>query len=95
MKNRILLFFFFIGLICLPVCVTSQTTVRGVVTPEEYGAKGNGTHDDTRAIQQAIDQLVKIGGGTVKLGSGIYLVRSIKLGPKVVSTQLLIRHSNI
>lgn len=83
MRYRILLVLFCIGLICHPLCVVSQTAVRGVVTPEEFGAVGNGAHDDTDAIQQAIDQLVKLGGGTVKLGSGTYLVKSIILGPKV------------
>ena len=57
--------------------------VEGVLFPDEMGAKGNGVHDDTSIIQLAIDSLVNKGGGTVWLGSGTYLVTSIKLGPKV------------
>ena len=67
----------------MPVYAQSQFSEKGVIYPESFGAKGNGTHDDTEAIQKAIDNLVKIGGGTVRLGTGTYLVSSIKLGPKV------------
>lgn len=56
---------------------------RGMLFPGEMGAKGDGVHDDTYVIQTAIDSLVRIGGGTVMLGSGTFLVSSIKLGPKV------------
>lgn len=57
--------------------------VKGGLSPAEFGAKADGVHDDTRAIQIAIDSLVKVGGGIVKMGTGTYLVKSIKLGPKV------------
>lgn len=83
MKKKLIFHCFFFCLVFLPIRAFSQPAVHGLLYPEEFGALGDGTHDDTRAIQQAIDQLVKIGGGTVKLGSGTYLVKTIKLGPKV------------
>jgi hypothetical protein len=38
----------------------------------DYGAKGNGTHDDTIGIQKAIAAAQAYGGGTVYLPSGTY-----------------------
>ena len=83
MKHRFLILFLLFGLGSLNIRAVSQPTEIGVLYPEQFGAKGNGLHDDTRAIQLAIDSLVKIGGGTVQLGTGTYRVTSICLGPKV------------
>jgi Endopolygalacturonase len=41
---------------------------------QEYGAKGDGLKDDTKAIQEAINYVYSIGGGTVYIPDGIYLV---------------------
>ena len=82
--RRFLLSLFFIIELC-GLAVQAQPIIggRGVICPEELGAKGNGKHDDTYAIQMAIDSLAKTGGGTVHLGSGTYLVGTLRLGPKV------------
>ncbi|MBA1288904.1 glycosyl hydrolase family 28-related protein [Pseudomonas japonica] len=40
----------------------------------DYGAKGNGIADDTRAIQQAINAAASAGGGEVWVPPGTYLV---------------------
>ncbi len=44
-----------------------------------YGAKGDGTTKDTGAIQSAIDDCSKKGGGTVTLAAGTYLSAPILL----------------
>lgn len=67
----------------LNVSAKPHSDVIGVLSPTEFGAKGDGVHDDTQAIQIAIDSLVKMCGGTVKLGTGTYLVKSLRIGPKV------------
>ena len=44
---------------------------NGVYNVREYGAVGDGTTDDTAAIQSAIDAAVAV-GGTVYIPPGIY-----------------------
>lgn len=83
MSYRCLFIFFLLLLSSNPSFAQSQIGGNGVLFPETQGAKGNGTHDDTRAIQLAIDSLVAKGGGIVRLNTGTYLVSSLKIGPKV------------
>lgn len=54
----------------------------GCLTALAIGAKGDGMHDDTSPIQAAMDSLDRQGGGAVYLGSGTYMVSSIRLGKK-------------
>ena len=44
-----------------------------------YGAAGDGVTKDTKAIQSAIDEAARAGGGTVRVGNGTYLTGSIFL----------------
>ena len=50
-----------------------------------YGAKGNGTNDDTAAIQAALNAAGSNGGGVVFLPRGNYMIRSHLLVPAQTS----------
>jgi polygalacturonase len=52
----------------------------------DYGAKGDGTTLDTAAIQKALDECGKAGGGTVRLPKGVYLSKPIVLRTKTTLT---------
>lgn len=49
--------------------------LAGYVTPQDYGATGNGVTDDTTAVQAAITAL-QTGGGTLFVPAGTYLLSS-------------------
>ncbi|MUG92460.1 hypothetical protein F7734_08315 [Scytonema sp. UIC 10036] len=46
---------------------------------KNFGAKGNGITNDTKAIQTAIDTVYARGGGTIVFPPGVYIVTSVKL----------------
>lgn len=58
---------------------TVQTALRRIVFAESFGATGNGTTDDTAAIQAALDAVKTAGGGVVRLLDGTFIVTQIKL----------------
>lgn len=47
-----------------------------------FSAKGDDFHNDTNAIQTALDSLDRIGGGTLFFDRGTYMVSTIRLGKK-------------
>ena len=51
--------------------------VREVVSVKDYGAVGDGSTDDTAAIQSAIDRLVANGGGCLYTPPGFYKTTSV------------------
>jgi len=63
--------------------VTGPGTSPSVCNPVAFGAIGNGTTDNTTAIQNAVDSCAGQGGGIVELGVGggksIYLAGPIRL----------------
>jgi hypothetical protein len=48
--------------------------LAGFVTPQDYGAVGNGTTDDTAAFQNALNAIVAAGGGTLFVPAATYLI---------------------
>lgn len=64
----------------LPISATADS--GKVYDVKEFGAKGDGKAIDTAAIQKALDECGKAGGGTVKLSAGTYLSKPIELRSK-------------
>lgn len=56
----------------------------------DYGAKGDGVTDDTDAIQECLDHVVDVGGGTVYIPNGVYRLSKI-LTRDNVSAHLIIK----
>lgn len=44
------------------------------ISVKDFGAKGDGIHDDTSAIQAAINEVVRLNGGIVKFPPGRYII---------------------
>jgi len=51
----------------------------GIRNPRSFGALGDGKTKDTKAIQRAIDETSKAGGGIVYVSPGVYLIGTILL----------------
>jgi polygalacturonase len=63
--------------------LTGCQTNTGLFEVSSFGAKGDGHHLDTHAVNKAIDAAAKAGGGTVHFGPGTYLCYSIHLQSNV------------
>lgn len=56
------------------LCFISVPLEAGRVSVKDTGARGDGSSDDTAAIQSAIDQVAEAGGGRVILPAGTYRI---------------------
>ena len=64
------------------LCVYSANATDYSVT--DFGAKGDGKTDATKAIQTAIDACEKNGGGRVYVPSGTYVIGPLHLKSNLV-----------
>lgn len=53
------------------------------VSVRDFGATGDGATDDTYAMQSAIDSVASLGGGSVNVPIGVYLVSTVVLHGEV------------
>ena len=69
-----------VAALCLGTTSAMPTRLGGITAPSvdvrAYGAKGNGSHDDTAAIRRAM-RAVSAVGGTVRFARGVYKVTAI------------------
>jgi len=77
------------AMMAVPFKASSQGTPQvvmsaggGLININDFGAKGDGTTDNTTAIQKAIDEAGRK-GATVLIPFGIFLTSSLKLHPHV------------
>lgn len=66
----------------LPVLDGGAEPASKVFNVREFGAAGNGTTLDTKAIQKALEACGKAGGGTVRFPAGTYLSQPLTLRSK-------------
>ena len=62
---------------------TLQFAKGGTTYPEWYGAKGDGSTDDTYAIQCAIAALPPVDGGVIEFAPKVYLYTTLNVGKPV------------
>lgn len=67
------------------VARTVEAKLRDTVSVKDFGAVGDGTTDDTAAIQAAIDAVYAAGGGEVRFPKGTYRTASALAWPSGVN----------
>lgn len=73
MANKFL-FFLVLSVLIIAVGCKSAKIIGGEISVKKFGAKGDGIHDDTKAIQNALDN-----GGRIYFPKGIYKTQPLGL----------------
>lgn len=68
---------------------------RKTVTPQMFGAQGNGKDDDTNSINKACEDLHRRGGGVLLFPKGVYLISSFDVYAKDFEYGAIQIYSNI
>ncbi len=71
---------------CATTATADPRTANRIYNVTSFGATGNGTTNDTVAVQTAINTARDAGGGTVWFPSGTYQVRNILVYPSITYT---------
>lgn len=58
---------------------SAQDKLREFVSVKDFGAKGDGTTNDTAAIQAAINAVIAAGGGAVYIPAATYITRELTI----------------
>ena len=66
-----------------PVALTNGSTLN----VRDFGARGDGRTDDTKAFQTALGQFSRGGGGIVEVPSGKYLIKTHLVIPESVTLE--------
>ena len=83
MKIPVTLLALSLGVIhCLADVPPTTSSKPNIFDVRQFGAKGDGKTLDTKAIQKALDECGKAGGGAVKFSPGIYLSQPITIRTK-------------
>ncbi len=67
----------------VPLLAAASKPSAAIVDPRTFGAVGDGVHEDTVALQAALDAAAAMGGGTVALPPGVFLTRTLILNSRV------------
>lgn len=57
--------------------------ITDIIDVKDFGALGNGTHDDTTSIQNAINFVSSLGGGDLYFPAGSYLTGALTMYPNI------------
>ena len=60
--------------LCLPISACRAAVSAGALTPEQFGAKGDGRTNDSAAFAALAAEVNRRGGGTVQLRRAVYIV---------------------
>lgn len=67
----------------------------GVINVKNFGAKGDGKTDDTKAIQNAVDAAPENIQSVIYFPKGVYILRSYKVTENYLENYFIRMHSNI
>ncbi len=70
--------------LCLPGTSWADGASGAAFNVRDFGAVGDGTNQDTRAFQKALDACAVSGGGEVLVPAGTYLIGSVQLGNRTL-----------